>query len=74
MIEDLWNKNFFKKNEFNQMLQKLKNLNIKVNNVIPFYEICFNNVYKNYFDDVKDELNKRKKRKEKWKKKKKRKI
>ena len=67
-IEDLWNKNFFKKNEFNQMLQKLKKLNIKVNNVIPFYEICFNNVYKNYFDDVKDELNKREEEKRKMEK------
>ena len=69
-IEDLWNKEFYKKDEFNQMLKKLKDLNIKVNIVIPFYEKCFNNMYKNYFDDVKEELKKReeeRRRKEKEK-------
>ena len=58
-IEDLWSKDFYKKNEFYQELKKFKNLDIKINNVIPFYEKCFNNMYKNYFDDVKTELNNR---------------
>ena len=58
-IEDLWNKDFYKKNEFYQELKKLKILDIKVKNVIPFYEKCFNNMYKNYFDDVKMELKNR---------------
>ena len=58
-IEDLWNRDFYKKNEFYQEMKKLKNLGIKVNNVIPFYEKCFNNTYKNFFDDVKNELKRR---------------
>jgi hypothetical protein len=58
-IEDLWNKDFYKKNDFYQELKNLKKLGIKVNNVIPFYEECFNNMYKNYFDDVKNELKSR---------------
>ena len=58
-IEDLWNKDFYKKKEFYQELKKLKNLGIKVNNVIQFYEKCFNNMYKNYFNDVKTELKNR---------------
>ena len=55
-IEDLWNKDFYKKNEFYQELKKLKDLGIKVNNVIHFYEKCFKNMHKNDFDDVKAEL------------------
>ena len=58
-IEDLWEKNFFKKNENNKLLQILKILDIKINNIIPFYDICFSDAYKNYFDDVKDELKNR---------------
>ena len=58
-IEDLWNKDFYKKNEFYQVLKKLKDLSIKINNVIWFYEISFKNMYKNYFDDVKQELQNR---------------
>ena len=58
-IEDLWNEDFYKKNEFYQELKKLKNLNIKVKNVVPFYEKCFNNMLKNSFDDVKAELKSR---------------
>ena len=58
-IEDLWNKDFYKKKEFYQELKNLKTVSIKVNNVIPFYEKCFNNMYKNYFDDVKTELKNR---------------
>ena len=66
-IEDLWNGDFYKKNEFYQELKKLQTLGIKINIVIPFYDKCFNNIYKNYFDDVKAELKEReeeKKRKE----------
>jgi len=55
-IEDLWNKDFYKKNDFYQELKKLKNLGIKINNMILFYEKCCNNMYKNYFEDVKTEL------------------
>ena len=62
-IEDLWDKGFYKQNEFYQEIKKLKNLDIKVNNVIIFYEKCFNNTYKNYFDDVKTELENRKEEK-----------
>lgn len=58
-IEDLWNKNFYKTNEFYQELKKLKELGIKIKNVIPFYEKCFNNFYKNYFNDEKTEIRKR---------------
>ena len=58
-IEDLWSKDFYKEKEFDQSLKILKNLNIKINNVILFYNKCFSNTYKNYFDDVKDELKKR---------------
>ena len=55
-IEDLWNKDFYKKNDFYQELKKLKNLGIKIDNMIRFYEKCCNNMYKNYFEDVKTEL------------------
>jgi len=58
-IEDLWNRDFYRKKEFYQELKKLQILGIKINNVIPFYDKCFNNVYKNYFDDVKNELKER---------------
>jgi len=58
-IEDLWDREFYKKNEFYQELKKLKNLGIKINNVIPFYEKCFNKNYKNYFDEVNIELKNR---------------
>ena len=69
-IEDLWNKEFYQKNEFYQVLKKLKSLGIKVNNIIHFYEKCFNNMYKDYFENIKTELKKReeeKKKKEKEK-------
>ena len=70
----MWNKDFYKKKEFYEELKKIKILNIKVNNIIPFYEKCFNNMYKNYFDEVKTELREREEEKRKKKKKKKRKI
>lgn len=59
-IEDLWNKDFYKKDEFYEELKKLNRLSIKINNVIIFYEKCFNNTYKDYFYDVKNELKNRK--------------
>lgn len=59
-IEDLWGKDFYKKSDFYQVLKNLKNLDIKVNEVVQFYNRCFNNTYEHYFDDVNDELNKRK--------------
>ena len=46
-IEDLWNKDFYKKNDFYQELKKLKNLGIKIDNMIRFYEKFCNNMYKN---------------------------
>ena len=58
-IQDLWSKDFYKQNEYYQELTKLKNLGITVNSVIPFYDKCFKNTYKNYFDDVKTELKNR---------------
>jgi len=58
-IEDLWNKDFYKKKEFYQEIKKLKNLGIKINNVIKFYDKCFGANYKNNFDDVNEELNRR---------------
>ena len=58
-IEDLWDKDFYKKNEFYQELKKIKKLGIKINNVIPFYDKCFENYYKNYFNDVITEINNR---------------
>ena len=74
-IEDLWDRDFYKKNDFYQELKKLKNLGIKVNNVIPFYDKCFDNYYKNYFDDVETELkNKEEERKKEEKEKEKQDI
>ena len=58
-IKDLWNKNFYKNNEFYQLLKKLQELGIQIKNIIPFYEKCFNKIHRNYFDDVKTELKER---------------
>ena len=61
-IEDLWDQDFYdkkKKNEFYQEIKIFKKLDIRINNVIPFYDLCFSNMYKNYFDDVKAELKSR---------------
>ena len=58
-IKDLWNKNFYKNNEFYQLLKKLQELGIQIKNIIPFYEKCFNKIHRNYFDDVKNELKER---------------
>ena len=57
-IKDLWDKSFYQKNGFS-LLKKLKELGIKVNNIIPFYDRCFKGFHKNYFDDVKLELKNR---------------
>ena len=58
-IEDLWDRDFYKKNEFYQELKKLKKLGIKINNVVSFYDKCFDNYHKNYFNDVITEINNR---------------
>ena len=73
-IEDLWNKSIYKKDEFYQIVKKLKDLGIKINNVIPFYDQCFKGIYKNYFDDVKEEIKSREEEKKKEKRRKKKMI
>ena len=55
-IEDLWDKNFYKKEEFYEEMKKLKNLGINIDNVMKILEKSFGDDYKNYFDDIKKEF------------------
>ena len=64
-IEDLWDENFYKNEEFYQLIKKLQVLGIQINNIIYFYEKCFKEMNKNYFDDVKAELKEREEEKKK---------
>ena len=46
-IEDLWNKDVYKKEEFFREMEKLTSLGININNIMSFFEKSFGDNYKN---------------------------
>ena len=58
--KDLWDKNIFDNKDFNIDLNKLKLINAHVNQIVDLYEKIEGDIEKNYFDDVKKQIEKEK--------------
>ena len=52
-IPDLWNKAILINKDFHKELNNLKDLNIQINQIIPFYDCLGDDIDDNYFLDVK---------------------
>ena len=63
---DLWDKNIYENGDFNSNLNKLKLLNVHINQIIYLYDNLGKDIEDNYFDDVKKQ-NEKEKEKEKEK-------
>ena len=57
-IPDIWDKNIYNKKEFNQEINKIKNLNIQINQTLELYELLGDDIDENYFSDVKAQIKK----------------
>ena len=59
-IPDIWDKTTFSLRNFKEELNNLKQLNIKVNQIISLYDFLVDDIGPMYFEDVKRELEKEK--------------
>ena len=56
-VSDLWESNIYEDNNFSKNLNELKLLNIKINQIIPIYEILGNeDIPKNFCEDVENQI------------------
>ena len=58
--EDLWKSAIYNNDKFKNNLDELKSMNFHINQIIPLYEELGKDIDKNFFDDVKGELNEEK--------------
>ena len=58
-VPDLWKEDIHKE-EFNKNLNELKSFNVKINQIIHLYEILGRDFEENFFEDVKEQIEKEK--------------
>ena len=57
---DLWDKNLYENQEFNTNLNNLKSINAHINQIVDLYDKIGKDIEDNYFDDVKQQIEKEK--------------
>ena len=51
--KDLWNKEIYEHEKFNENINGLKSFNVQLNQILSLYEVLGKDIDENYFDDVK---------------------
>jgi len=59
-IQDIWDKSIYNNREFNRELNNIKNLNIKMNQILTVYNLLGEEIDENYFSDVISQIEKEK--------------